>query len=433
MKLLFLLGAVLLSLTTCYSQTPTLDTRKVDNLLTQLAAHQKAMGSLAITRNGQLLYSKAFGAAQVQPLLLATPATRYRTDYMDRIYTEVLLFQLIEEGKLTLATPLAKFFPQLPNAQQTTIDYLRTRRAGLGNALVYDPAHPLTQRQVLARLSKVEGYREIGPSEYFFEPNYLLLQFIIEKLTGQPYAQALQQRVVKKAGLEHTYFTSALRPRQQEALLYEFRGTGWQPRPEALGGPLGQGTLVSTPTDLNRFLGALYEGRLLSTRSRAAMQQGSDVYDHVLGKGKFEDQLYYVCTADVKENRSIVYYFPQHKLTVALCLNGLHYDLDELLNDVLRASLGKPYALPTFAPPFVPNPASLAPYLGTYQAIPLRYTVVRDGATLRLESVREGNETLDPISPGVFRTGWGNRVEFSPDGQQLAFKHKYGRFVLLRE
>ncbi|MGI4870479.1 MAG: serine hydrolase domain-containing protein [Janthinobacterium lividum] len=424
---------LLLGLTALRGHSQQLNPQKLDSLLTLLTRHEQAMGSLAITRGGQVVYSRAFGAAQVRPLVPATPATRYRADYLYQVFTEVLLFQLIEENKLTLDTPLATFFPQLPNAKETTIDYLRTARSGLTGSLVYDPTRPLTQRQVLDRLLNHEGGREVYPTEYVTSSGYLVLQFIVEKLAGQSYAQAVQQHILTRASLEHTYFTTALRPQQQEALLYERRGTGWQLLERSLRNIDGTGTLVSTPTDLNRFLTALYGGKLLSAAHRAAMQQGPDGLPHVLYKGELDGQPYYSCIANLAEPRATCYYFPAQQLAVSLCLNGQYTNSNQLLGNVLRAGLGKPYSLPKFAPPFTPDPLDLSRCLGTFSMLPLRYTVVRDGPTLRLESAREGNVTLEPVNPGVFRTGEGNLVEFSPDRNHLLLRHEYGAFPLSRE
>ena len=124
MKTTFTLAVALLSLGTLASRAQTLNTAKLDSLLTSLATHNKMMGSLAISHEGKVVYSHAFGLAQVAPRVLATTATHYRVGSISKMFTATMIIQLIEEKKLALSTPLATFFPQLPNAQTITIDQL---------------------------------------------------------------------------------------------------------------------------------------------------------------------------------------------------------------------------------------------------------------------------------------------------------------------
>jgi len=96
---------------------------RLDSLLSSLTAHDKlTSGSMAITRGGQVMYAKAFGYQQVETKTAATAATRYRIGSATKMFTAVMIFQLIEEKKLALTTSLSRFFPRLPNAKTITVD-----------------------------------------------------------------------------------------------------------------------------------------------------------------------------------------------------------------------------------------------------------------------------------------------------------------------
>ena len=202
--------ASLLSLSTLASPAQSLNTAKLDSLLNTLAAHNKLMGSLAVSHAGQVVYSHAFGQAQLAPAVPATPATRYRVGSISKVFTGVLIFQLIEEKKLALDTKLATFFPQLPNAATITIDQLLSHRSGL-HSFTSDAAYeqymtqPKTQAELLTLMAAKPDF-EPGAKYEYSNSNYVLLGYIVEKLTKQPYAQALQQRIVAKAGLRDTYY-----------------------------------------------------------------------------------------------------------------------------------------------------------------------------------------------------------------------------------
>ena len=277
-------ATALLALGSLAAPAQTLNTAKLDSLLDGLAAHDKLMGSLALSHDGQVVYSRAFGYAQLAPKVPATPATRYRIGSITKMFTGVLIFQLIEEKKLALGTKLATFFPQVPNARDITIDQLLSHRSGIHN-FTDDPAYvgymtqPKTSAELLAIIAQPQPDFAPGAKYEYSNSNFVLLTYIVEKLTRMPYAQALQKRVFTKAGLKNTCYGGKIDPKKQEAFSYETSGGGWKLSPETdMSIPAGAGALVSTPTDLDRFLEALFGGKLLSASSLAAMQDVRDGY-----------------------------------------------------------------------------------------------------------------------------------------------------------
>jgi CubicO group peptidase (beta-lactamase class C family) len=114
-----------------YAQT--LDKAKLDQFFDRLAEKNKAMGSLTIAKDGNVLYTRAIGYSQIngtekKPL---TIATRYRVGSITKMFTGVMILQLVEEGKLKLTDTLDKFFPQIPNASKITIAQILARRSGI--------------------------------------------------------------------------------------------------------------------------------------------------------------------------------------------------------------------------------------------------------------------------------------------------------------
>src|SRR5687767_12103269 len=124
---------VLLALSGSGAAQQPLDKDKLDRFLNRVAEKNKAMGSLTIARDGNVLYSHAVGysyvdGAEKKP---ATAATKYRIGSITKTYTAVMVFQLVEEGKLRLGDTLDRFFPQIPNAGKITIAHILGHRSGL--------------------------------------------------------------------------------------------------------------------------------------------------------------------------------------------------------------------------------------------------------------------------------------------------------------
>ncbi|MBH8556743.1 serine hydrolase domain-containing protein [Hymenobacter negativus] len=433
--LLLLAGGTLLPLR---AQGQSLNTAKLDSLLTSLATNQKMMGSVAVMRAGQVVYSRAFGFAQLRPPLAATPATRYRVNYLHQLLTTILTFQLVEEGKLTLNTPLARFLPKFPRAADITIEHLLTERSGL-RARAYPPGKPMTSAQLLDFIAEPVAPAEIFPGVPYVHANYVLLEHVIAQLTKQTYAQALQTRILDRAGMHDTYFSRVPSPQQQEALAFEKRASGWQPSPNLnFAGPTGTGTLVSTPADLNRLSEALYEGRLVSAAHRQEMEQGHDGNPHLIGSSGQNSrwpQPLYSYQADLSsanDYSAMASYSPTEKLSVAFCSNARAYSINQVWEGIRSICFAKPYRLPVFTTSsYVPESADLDRCVGEYASsmIGLFFSVKREGNTLRLESPREGNMTLEPVSKGVFRyEERGARIEFAPDFS--AFLYQQNRMNL---
>lgn len=104
----------------------TINTPRLDSLMNLLAGNNRSMGSLALSLNGQVIYQKATGfiAFNSGVKTNADVKTKYRIGSISKMFTGVLVLQLIEEGKLSLNTTLSKYYPQLPNAANPRLTVL---------------------------------------------------------------------------------------------------------------------------------------------------------------------------------------------------------------------------------------------------------------------------------------------------------------------
>lgn len=440
---LFLTGLLGLSSLTAPAQT--LNTAKLDSLLTALATHHKAMGSLALSRNGAVVYSRAFGYQQLADATKtpATPATRYRIGSVSKVFTATMIFQLIDEGKLTLTTPLAAHFPQLPNAPAITIDHLLSHRSGL-HSFTGDAAYPgymtkpQTQAEMLARIAAAKPDFAPGTKTAYSNTNYVVLGYLVEKLTNQPYAQALQQRVAAKADLKNTYYGNKIGAQPQESFSYTAGSGGWQPAPETdMSIPGGAGAVVSTPTDLDRFLEALFGGKLVSAASLNTMKTITDGLGRGLFQLSFGKKISYGHNGIIDGFTAMIGYFPDDKLAVAVCTNAQAYSINDLMLGVLSIYFQHPYKLPDFqASTFTPAPADLDRYAGTYASpqFPLKITLTKAGALLQAQATGQPAFFLEPVRKDVFKFDPAKlRMEFTPTKPEFTLQQGGGTYVFSKE
>src|SRR2546423_5339876 len=292
-KILFATLLTLALFTAGYAQTP--DKAKLDQFFDRLAEKNKAMGSLTVARDGNVLYTRAIGYSQIngtekKPL---TAANRFRIGSITKMFTAAMIFQLVEAGKLKLTDTLDKFFPQIPNSQKITIAQILAHRSGIHDSILDRNLRPssntnaITKDEMLALIAKGTPDFEPDAKHSYSNSGYILLGLILEKLTGKPYGEALEERITSKVGLKDTYVaTGNIDVNKNEALTYIHFGGDWKQVPETHPSILfSAGAIVSTPNDLAKFIQALFDLKLISQESLNQMKTIRD--GEGLGMGPF--------------------------------------------------------------------------------------------------------------------------------------------------
>src|SRR5687767_7399383 len=261
---------LLLALFGSGSAQQALDKDKLDRFLDRLAEKNKAMGSLTLARDGNVLYSHSFGYRYVNgnDKKPADAETKYRIASITKMYTAVMAFQLVEEGKLKLTDTLDRFVPQIPNAQRITIAHLLGHRSGVPG-LAPDGSwgkQPRTQDEIVARIAQGQPLFEPDAKHRYSNEGYILLGYIIEKAGGKPYQDALKERITSKIGANNTYYvrTGNTDPAKNEVTSYRYLD-GWKEAEELdFSVPGAAGSILSTPTDMTKFIKALFDLKLVS-------------------------------------------------------------------------------------------------------------------------------------------------------------------------
>ena len=125
---LFLLIGICCSL---FSTAQTLDTVSLDSYFDTLAEDHRFMGTVLIQNDSTILYQKAVGYRDIDENLINNIETVFRLGSISKMFTATMIFQLIEEGKLSLDTILAEYFPLLRNSETITIGQLLRHESGL--------------------------------------------------------------------------------------------------------------------------------------------------------------------------------------------------------------------------------------------------------------------------------------------------------------
>ncbi|MER6106377.1 serine hydrolase domain-containing protein [Streptomyces sp. NPDC001832] len=192
-----------------------------------------------------------------------------------KTFTAVVVLQLVGEGKIGLDAPVDTYLPGLVRGEgidgrHITVRQLLQHTSGLPNYVKYlgDDVRYYDPRELLDLALQHKADFAPGTKWEYSNTNYVLAGLIIQKVTGRPLAEEMDQRIIKRIGLRHTYF-----PAPGDVTIREPHPKGYYQ--ESAGAPLRDGTefdpswgwaagqMISTNSDLNRFFTALLAGRLL--------------------------------------------------------------------------------------------------------------------------------------------------------------------------
>ena len=397
------------------------------------------MGSFAIAKNGEVVYKRSVGYSNDN--VPASENTLYHIGSVTKVFTATMIFQLIEEGKLSLNATLNTWFPPIPNAKQITIEMLLDHRSGLFDFVNDVPnelwlMRPHTKNEILNEI--ITGKVHFLPNADFSYSNsgYILLAYIIEKITGRSYNENLQKRICSKIGLKNTYSSNNNTLAKDEAASYSFT-TKWEKNIDIyFPNVIGAGDILSTPTDLIVFDEALLDGKLVSAQSlnlMKAFKNGS------FGMGidwiPFGNHIGYGHGGDIHGTHSLVAYFIDDKLTVTYCINGEVYPHNDVGIAMLSICYGTKYAIPAFKNITVSNEI-LNKYTGVYSStqISLKIKVTISGPALFIQATGEPAIVMDAMENNIFKNdAVGAVVEFNADKSEMTLKQDGGNFLFRKD
>lgn len=399
------------------------------------------MGSLTISKNGNL-YQRALGYSFVNSLekIAANVQTRYRIGSISKMFTATMIFQLIDEGKLSLDNTLNHYFPDLPNASKITIAHLLYHRSGL-----HDYTHDtdfdnwmdkLKTHNELLKIVKDKGVDfEPGAKADYCNTNYLILGYIIEKIGKDTYEDELKKRIVLKVGLSNTFYGHPIDNKKNEAASYKYSDGKWISQKETdLSIHGGAGSIVSTTPDMIKFIEALFAGKLVGEQSLVKMKTMVDGYGMGMFPNLYGSKPSFGHNGKIEEFYSALWYFPGEKLSIAYVTNGLDYPREDIMEGLLKICFNEKFEVP-FSKRISLKTNDLDKYLGKYSSkqLPFEVSCSKEGTTLFLEA---GGKKFEAqlISENYFMHGEsGTFFEFFPEKDELLIKESHNIYYSKRE
>lgn len=431
--------AIILSLAMFGSASAqSIDKAKLDQLFDRLFEKNKGMGSIAIAKDGKVLYTRSFGYSQVTETkkTALTDETKYRISSITKMYTAVMIFQLIEEGKLKPSDKLDRFFPQIPNASKITIAQILSHRSGIPDVPPDGSGmQPRTEEERIAEIARLAPDFEPGSRHLYSNSGYVVLGYIVEKAGGQPYQQALRQRITAKLGLQNTYMgTGNTSTDRNESLSYRYMGEWKEAREPDFSIVAGAGAIVSTPVDMVKFIQGLFDLKLISQNSLNQMKTMTDDEGMGMEPFTFAGKNMFGHTGGSSTSGAWLAYYPEEKLALAYTTNAKIYPVKDIISGVFDIYWNRPFEIPSFDALKV-STEILDQYTGTYTATgaPVKWIVTRKDATLFIQQEGGSAIPLEATEENKFTITTGVTLEFDVAKKQMTIKRPQGERVFTKE
>lgn len=236
-----------------------------------LSAQFKETGATAlVAKNGQVIYTKAFGMANLEYNLPMQTDNVFRIGSITKQFTAVAILQLMEQGKLKLQDDITKFIPDYPTqGNKITIEHLLTHTSGIEDytAIKDYPKRmmlDMTPSELIASF-KNEPMRFAPGTKYSYSnSNYVLLGRIIELLSGKPYSDYIEKQIFAPVGMSKTLYASDTKLVGARAAAYSRGETGYENAPAlSMTQPYAAGSVLSTVSDLFKWHQALLSNKLI--------------------------------------------------------------------------------------------------------------------------------------------------------------------------
>lgn len=426
---------------------------RIDELAARSLSGPGAAGlSVAVAVGDRLILSKGYGMVDLEHGVEATDASLFRIASVTKQYTAAAIMRLVEQDRLGLDDDLTKYVDYPTHGRTVTIRQLLNHTSGITDYTVLPAPDGRTINDDLPPEKVLEAVRDLpfdfepGTGRAYSNTGYHLLGMVIEKVSGVPYADHLQDEFFTRLGLARTRYdvnSDVIPGRARGYRLLDGRTANAAFINMSV--PFAAGSLMASAGDLVAWQLALVNGEVVSRESyeqmttRATLADGSRTEDGFgLKLHDFEGHARVMHEGGIHGFNSILEYYPEEKLSIAVLSNSESVPSSLLAREIARVALG----LEDPALKDVLLPASeLEPLIGKYliQEIGLEFVVTVSDGRVFVQGTGEPPVPVMAQGGGEFRASWDASVKFvfeapAAGGQAPSFAFEQGgeRFKAVR-
>jgi len=371
--LLCLLSSLSLFANSSSTAARPIDTEITKQLDLQLAKNSERYGiagqAVRILKNNEVIYDGRDGFANVELSVPVNDEHRFPSYSVTKLFTSVLLMQLVERGDVDIHQSIRTYLPYLPSHwQDVTVEHALSHTSGIpeymGRIIKTNQFLP-TKKAVFLSLSSQPEHFKMGSQNRYNNTNFLVLSAILEEVTGKTYNELVKNIIIKPLSLTNTAHASARTVINnmvssyigRNGQLIKNREIDWSEYSYA------HSALYSTPADLSAFMTALVTGKFVKTSTLNKLWQPMQLNNGKQGRYAFGFEFKrkdgYIQVGHDGGNRvKLRHYFNRNQndtYTIAYMTNGNSNDVwTDILADSLMTIIDKEqFALASLSQQFI--------------------------------------------------------------------------------
>jgi CubicO group peptidase (beta-lactamase class C family) len=225
-------------------------------------------GSVLVANKCRVLLEKGYGMADFEQKQPNAPETVFNLASVSKQFTAMSIMMLRDKGLLDIEDPLSKYISDYPDGDQITIKNLLSHTSGIPEyttaSFVADAADPRSVEELIA-LFQNEPLQFVPGSQYqYCNSNYVLLGYIIEKVSGTAYADFVQNNIFKPLNMNSSGYDDGRVTAKSRAIGYKsINPTATPADPFDMSNAYAAGALYSTVQDMYKWDRALCTDQLV--------------------------------------------------------------------------------------------------------------------------------------------------------------------------
>ena len=338
--------------------------RTIDSLANAFLAAREAPGvSIMVVRGRETIVNKGYGFADLENEVPAGPKTVYRIGSITKQFTSASVMQLVEAGRVRLDDSIGTYLTTLPARWRgVSVQQLLNHTSGIPS---YTDLGPRWMKRIgetmppdtLVALTANDTLNFApGTSWRYDNTGYVILGMLVEKVSGTPYAQYLQEHLFGPLGLSQTMYCDNAPIIPHRAQGYSRTANGWRNSMFIdMSQPFSAGALCSTAPDLARWNEQLASGRVVSLKSYILMTTpvgaaAARHYGFGLGANVLNGHRIIEHSGGIPGFATDNAWLPDDSLSVTVLPNADGAHAGQLLHKVVEAALGLPLESPPAQP-----------------------------------------------------------------------------------
>ena len=377
---------------------------KLNELLSAYSKMNSFNGTALVSEHGKILLNKGYGYKNVENKEANDGETIFQIGSITKQFTSTIILKLEEEGRLSLTDKISKYFPDFPNGDNITVYNLLTHTSGIFNYtndqqfMMNEAVKPTTEGKIIALFKDKKLDFEPNTKYSYSNSGYMLLGYIIQKVTGKSYENVVREYVFNPLKMSESGFDFVHLDDPNKATGYFAIGDNKSEKSTLVDSSVSfaAGAIYTTTGDLLKWHNGLLTNKIVK---RETIEKAFTPFKSKYGLGWNIDSLN---KKRVVAHGGGIFGFnanfariEQDDISIVLLNNVGNPKLSAITKDIFAILYDNPYKIPEMKKEIKVSEEILKKYIGTYEIVPqFKINVTVENGTLQAQATGQSKFEL---------------------------------------